>query len=167
PVRLTMVSQDVIHSFYVPAFRVKMDVLPGRYTTAWFQATAAGRYRLECAEFCGTDHSQMIGWIVALDPADFASWLATQGSQSLAVQGGELFQQLGCNGCHRADSLARAPQLEGLFGQTVRLQDGSQVIADEGYIRDSILTPSVQVVDGWQPIMPTFQGQLDEDQIVA
>jgi cytochrome c oxidase subunit 2 len=167
PVRLTMISQDVIHSFFVPAFRIKMDVLPGRYTTAWFTATEAGRYRLECAEYCGTDHSLMTGWIVAMDPADFADWLATQGTQSLASQGDRLFQQLGCNGCHRADSLARAPRLEGLYLQPVRLQDGSQARADDAYIRTSILEPSAQVVDGWQPIMPTYQGQLSEEQIVA
>ena len=162
-----MVSQDVIHSFFVPAFRVKMDVLPGRYTTAWFQATEAGRYRLECAEYCGTDHAEMLGWIVAMDPADFATWLDSQGSQSLAAQGDHLFQQLGCNGCHRADSLARAPMLPGLYGQTVRLSDGSQTVANDDYIRRSILEPSAQVVDGWQPIMPTFQGQLGEEQLLA
>jgi len=167
PVRLTMISQDVIHSFFVPAFRVKMDVLPGRYTTAWFQATTAGRYRLECAEFCGLDHSRMTGWIVVMEPADFANWLATQGTQSLASQGERLFQQLGCNGCHRADTLARAPRLDGLYGQTVRLQDGSQVLADDTYIRTSIINPSGQVVDGWQPIMPTFQGQLSEEQLLT
>jgi cytochrome c oxidase subunit 2 len=167
PVRLTMISQDVIHSFYVPAFRVKMDVLPGRYTTAWFQATTAGRYRIECAEFCGTDHSAMLGWVVAMDAADFEDWLATQGTQSLASQGDRLFQQLGCNGCHRDDSLRRAPVLEGLYGQPVRLQDGSQTRADDAYLRESILSPSAQVVDGWQPIMPTFQGQLTEEQILA
>jgi cytochrome c oxidase subunit II len=141
--------------------------LPGRYTTAWFHATAVGRYRLECAEFCGTDHAEMLGWIVAMDPADFATWLDSQGSQSLASQGDRLFKQLGCNGCHRADSLARAPVLAGLYGQTVRLQDGSQLLADESYIRRSILEPSAQVVDGWQPIMPTFQGQLSEEQLLA
>ncbi len=166
PVRLTMISQDVIHSFYVPAFRVKTDVLPGRYSTVWFTATSAGRYRLECAEYCGTDHSQMLGWVVAMDPADFANWLGTQGTQSLASQGERLFQQLGCNGCHRADSLARAPMLEGLYGRPVRLQDGSQVVADDAYIRASIVNPSAQVVDGWQPIMPTFQGQLSEEQVL-
>jgi cytochrome c oxidase subunit 2 len=167
PVRLTMISQDVIHSFYVPAFRIKMDVLPGRYTTTWFEATTPGRYRLECAEYCGTDHAEMTGWIVAMDQSDFADWLATQSTQSLASQGERLFQQLGCNGCHRSDSLARAPMLPGLYGRPVRLQDGSQVIADDAYIRGSILNPSAQVVDGWQPIMPTFQGQLDEEQLVA
>jgi mono/diheme cytochrome c family protein len=161
-----MISQDVIHSFFVPAFRVKMDVLPGRYTTAWFTATTPGRYRLECAEFCGLDHSRMIGWIVVMEPAEFANWLATQGTQSMASQGERLFQQLGCNGCHRADSLARAPRLEGLYGQPVRLQDGSQVLADDTYIRTSIVNPSAQVVDGWQPIMPTFQGQLSEEQML-
>lgn len=166
PVRLTMISQDVIHSFFVPAFRVKMDVLPGRYTTAWFTATMPGRYRLECAEFCGLDHSRMLGWIVVMEPADFASWLATQSTQSLASQGERLFQQLGCSGCHRDDSLRRAPVLAGLYGQPVRLQDGSQVTADDNYLRTAILNPSAQVVDGWQPIMPTYQGQLSEEQIV-
>jgi cytochrome c oxidase subunit 2 len=167
PVRLTMISQDVIHSFFVPAFRMKMDVLPGRYTTAWFTATTPGRYRLECAELCGLDHSRMTGWVVAMEPADFADWLATQSTQSLASQGERLFQQLGCTGCHRADTLARAPQLEGLYGRPVRLQGGSQVLADDEYLRRSILEPSAQVVNGWQPIMPTFQGQLSEEQILA
>jgi cytochrome c oxidase subunit II len=167
PVRLTLISQDVIHSFFVPAFRIKMDVLPGRYTTAWFEATSAGRYRLECAEYCGTDHSLMTGWITAQEPAEFASWLATQGTQSLASQGQRLFQQLGCNGCHRDDTLRRAPVLEGLYGRSVRLHDGSTVLADDAYLRSSILSPSQQVVDGWQPIMPTFQGQLSEEQLLA
>jgi cytochrome c oxidase subunit 2 len=167
PVRLTMISQDVIHSFFVPEFRTKADVLPGRYTTTWFEATAAGRYRIECAEYCGTDHSQMIGWVTALDEADFANWLASQGTQSLASQGERLFQQLGCDGCHRDDTYARAPALERLYGQPVILQDGGQVLADDAYLRESILNPSAKVVAGWQPIMPTFQGQLDETEIVA
>lgn len=167
PVRLTMISQDVIHSFFVPDFRVKADVLPGRYTTTWFEATTPGRYRIQCAEFCGTDHSMMIGWVTAMDPADFENWLATQGTQSLASQGDRLFQQLGCNGCHRDDTYRRAPVLEGLYGRPVRLQDGSQVIADDAYLRESILNPSAKIVDGWQPIMPTFEGQLTEEQLVS
>jgi cytochrome c oxidase subunit 2 len=167
PVRLTMISQDVIHSFFVPAFRVKMDVLPGRYTTAWFTVTTPGRYRLECAEFCGLDHSRMTGWVVAMEPAELADWLATRATQSPASQGERLFQQLGCTGCHRADALARAPRLDGLYGRTVRLQDGSQIVADDTYIRESILNPSARVVDGWQPIMPTFQGQVSEEQILS
>ena len=128
-IALTLTSQDVIHSFFVPNFRVKADVLPGRYTTTWFQATTPGRYRIECAEYCGTDHSAMLGWVVAMDPADFENWLATQGTQSLASQGGRLFLQLGCNGCHRDDTFRRAPVLEGLYGRPVRLQDGSQLLA--------------------------------------
>jgi cytochrome c oxidase subunit 2 len=144
-----------------------MDVLPGRYTTAWFTATTPGRYRLECAEYCGLDHSRMTGWIVVMEPADFANWLATRATQSLASQGERLFQQLGCNGCHRDDSLRRAPDLAGLYGQPVRLQDGSRVLADDDYLRTSILNPSAQVVDGWQPIMPTFQGQLSEERVIA
>jgi cytochrome c oxidase subunit II len=165
PVKLTMTSQDVIHSFYVPAFRIKADVLPGRYTTAWFQATEPGTYRLYCAQYCGTDHARMIGQVVALTPADFAAWLTSgdTASGSPAAQGRKLFQQYGCVECHEA---GRAPPLQGLFGQPVLLSDGSRVVADENYLRESILAPSAKVVNGYQPIMPSFAGRLSEDDLV-
>jgi cytochrome c oxidase subunit 2 len=171
PVKLTMASEDVIHSFYVPAFRVKRDVLPGRVATTWFEATKTGRYHLFCAEYCGTKHSGMIGWLEVMDPVAFQAWLAGgAGSESLASAGSKLFAQHACNTCHRPDSLARGPNLEGLFGKPVTLQDGRTVVADESYIRESIVTPNAKLVAGFQPIMPTFQGLIAEEgllQLVA
>jgi cytochrome c oxidase subunit 2 len=170
PVKLILGSEDVIHSFFVPAFRMKMDVVPGKITNVWFQATKAGRYHLFCAEYCGLNHSGMIGSIVAMEPADFQAWLSgasgapTEGSP--AQQGEKLFADLACNTCHRDDALARAPNLKGAFGHTVQLQDGSTVTMDENYIRESILNPQAQVVAGFQPIMPTFQGVVSEEQIL-
>jgi cytochrome c oxidase subunit 2 len=167
-VKLIMTSQDVIHSFYVPAFRIKQDVLPGRYTTAWFHATKPGVYHLFCAEYCGTAHSGMIGQVVVLEPAQYQAWLsggATFGS--LAANGESLFQQLGCPTCHRFDVQGRAPNLTGIFGKPVQLEDGRTVIADENYIRESILSPSAKIVSGFKPIMPTFQGLVSEEQLTA
>jgi cytochrome c oxidase subunit 2 len=164
-VKLTMTSQDVIHSFFVPAFRVKADVLPGRYSTLWFQATAAGEYRLYCSQYCGTDHAGMIGMVTALSPGEYATWL-TSGSSATnapAAEGRKLFLQYGCVECHEA---GRAPNLHGVFGQPVQLSDGSTVIAEEGYIRESILTPAAKIVNGYQPIMPPFAGRLTEDELV-
>jgi cytochrome c oxidase subunit 2 len=171
PVRLMLTSEDVIHSFYVPAFRVKQDAVPGRYSTLWFEATKPGRYHLFCAEYCGTRHWGMIGWVTAMEPTEFQAWLSggTAG-QSLAGAGQLLFQDLGCGTCHRPDSLARGPNLEGLFGNPVRLADGRTITADETYIRESIVTPSAKVVNGFQPIMPTYQGLVAEEglmQLVA
>jgi cytochrome c oxidase subunit 2 len=165
-VKLTMTSQDVIHSFYVPAFRVKADVLPGRYTTLWFQATQPGQYRLYCAQYCGTDHAAMIGQVVAMAPGDYAAWLNSGATafQSPAAQGRKLFQQFGCVDCHEA---GRAPPLAGLFGQPVLLSDGSTVIADANYIRQKLLTPSATIPAGYQPIMPSFAGRLSEEEILA
>jgi len=163
-VRLTMISQDVIHSFYVPAFRVKQDVLPGRYTTIWFQATKPGSYHLFCAEYCGTSHSGMIGRVVVMEPAQYQLWLAgSTGEGSLAAGGQKLFRDLACETCHRGDTGARGPDLAGLFGKPVTLQAGNKVVADESYIRDSIVNPAGKVVFGYQPIMPTFQGQISEE----
>src|SRR5579863_1475778 len=164
-VKLIMTSQDVIHSFYVPAFRIKQDVLPGRYTTAWFHATRPGIYHLFCAEYCGTAHSGMIGQVVVLEPAQYEAWLsggATFGS--LAANGESLFQQLGCPTCHRFDVQGRAPNLVGVFGRPVQLEDGRTVVADENYIRESILSPSAKIVSGFKPIMPVFQGLVSEEQ---
>jgi len=163
-VRLTMISQDVIHSFYVPAFRVKQDVLPGRYTTIWFQATKPGSYHLFCAEYCGTSHSGMIGQVVVMEPAQYQLWLAGgAGEGSLAAGGQKLFRDLACETCHRGDTGARGPDLAGLFGKPVTLQAGNKVVADETYIRESIVNPAAKVVFGYQPIMPTFQGQISEE----
>jgi cytochrome c oxidase subunit 2 len=156
PVKLLMTSEDVIHDFYVPAFRTKFDVVPGRYTRTWFQATRPGRYHLFCAEYCGTEHSRMGGWVVALEPAEYQKWLSDNAELSLALQGRKLFQKLQCVTCHSADANARAPVLEALYNRRVALQDGSTVVADENYLRESILQPDAKVVAGYRPIMPTF-----------
>jgi cytochrome c oxidase subunit 2 len=167
PVKLSLTSEDVIHSFFVPAYRVKKDAVPGRYTTAWFQATKPGRYHLFCAEYCGTRHSNMIGTIVVLEPAAFQAWLAGGASGgSLASAGEKLFQDLACVTCHKADSGARGPNLTGLYGRPVALFDGSTVTADETYLRESIVAPSAKIVAGYQPIMPTFQGLVTEEQLL-
>ncbi len=166
PVKLTMTSEDVIHSFFVPAFRMKQDAVPGRYTTAWFQATTPGTYHLFCAEYCGTNHSQMIGSIVVMEPAAFQTWLAGGATGSPAAEGQKLFQSLACITCHRADSQGRGPRLEGLFGRTVRLSTGQSIVADADYIRESVLNPTAKVVEGYQPIMPTFQGLVSEEGVM-
>jgi len=165
-VRLVMTSQDVIHSFYVPAFRIKQDVLPGRYTSEWFQATKPGRYHLFCAEYCGSQHSRMKGWVEVMAPADYQNWLDSQRlSEAMVVSGQRLFRSLGCNGCHGPVDTARGPSLFNVYGRAVELQGGGSVIADEGYLRQAILNPGVQVVLGYKPLMPTYQGQLGEDQV--
>ena len=167
-VKMIMTSQDVIHSFYVPAFRIKQDVLPGRYTTAWFHATKPGTYHLFCAEYCGTQHSGMIGQVIVMEPAQYQAWLSGGGSTgSLAETGQTLFQQLGCSTCHRSDTQGRGPNLVGVFGKPVQLQDGRVVIADENYVRESIMSPAAKVVAGFKPIMPTFQGLVSEEQVNA
>jgi cytochrome c oxidase subunit II len=167
PVQLTMTSEDVIHSFFVPAFRMKRDVVPGRYATVWFQATRPGRYHLFCTQYCGTNHAKMIGWVEVMDPIAYQNWISGGGgSESLAAAGAKLFQQHACNSCHRPDSLARGPNLEGLFGKQVKLADGRTVVADAGYIRESIVNPSAKMVEGFQPIMPTFQGLISEEGIL-
>jgi cytochrome c oxidase subunit 2 len=165
-IKMILTSQDVIHSFYVPAFRIKQDVVPGRYTTAWFHATKAGTYHLFCAEYCGTQHSGMVGQVVVMEPAQYEAWLgggATTGS--LASNGQTLFQQLGCNTCHRFDVQGRGPNLIGVFGKQVQLEDGRSVVADENYLRESILNPAAKIVSGFKPIMPPFQGQVTEEQL--
>ena len=164
PVRLTLTSEDVIHSFFVPAFRVKKDAVPGRYTTTWFEATEPGTYHLFCAEYCGTKHSEMIGRIVVMPPAEFQAWLAGGAEGvSQAAAGERLFQQLACITCHRADSEGRGPNLEGVFGHEVELVGGETVIADAEYIRESIVTPSARITMGYQPVMPTYQGLVGEE----
>jgi cytochrome c oxidase subunit 2 len=167
-VRLTATSEDVIHSFFVPAFRLKADVIPGRYTTLWFNATTRGRYHLFCAEYCGTKHSGMIGTIVVMEPSEYQAWLSGSASEgSLASQGQKLFQDFACITCHRSDAQGRGPNLEGVFGSRVELNGGQVLAADEAYIRESILSPSAKVVAGFQPVMPTFQGLVSEEQLIA
>jgi len=173
PIRLTMTSQDVIHSLYIPAFRVKADVLPGRYTTVWFEPTKVGSYHIFCAEYCGTEHSKMGGTIHVMEQAQYDAWLASGGvGTTLQASGAALFEQLACNTCHRLqdapapEGLApRAPALEGIFGTEVALSTGRKVQVDENYIRESILNPRAKIVAGWQPIMPTYQGQVSEEQL--
>ena len=168
PVLLTMTSEDVIHSFFVPAFRLKQDVLPGRYVRLWFCATRLGEFPLFCAEYCGSQHSRMLGRIVVMSPADYGRWLASGPAEpSRAQYGYALFRELGCSGCHDARSTVHAPLLEGLFGRTVHLQDGRAVVADEDYLRDAILVPARDVVAGFAPVMPSYAGQASEEDIEA
>ena len=167
-VKMILTSQDVIHSFYVPAFRIKQDVRPGRYTTAWFHPTRPGTYHLFCAEYCGTQHSGMIGQVVVLEPAQYQAWLSGGGATgSLASDGHNIFLQLGCSTCHRGDTQGRGPDLSGLYGKQVQLEDGRTVVADENYIRESILSPNAKIVSGFKPIMPVFQGMVSEEQLTA
>ena len=165
-VRLTMTTEDVIHSLYVPAFRIKTDVVPGRYTYAWFEATKPGRYYLFCAEYCGTNHSGMGGWVVVQEPAEYQAWLSGGATDSPASQGQKIFQDLGCATCHRDDAQGRGPMLENVFGKSVQLDNGESVIADEAYVRESIVNPRAKTVAGFQQIMPTYQGQVSEDQLL-
>jgi cytochrome c oxidase subunit 2 len=164
PVKLIMTSEDVIHDLFVPAFRVKADVIPGRYTEIWFEATMPGRHHLFCAEYCGTKHSGMIGQVVVMEPSAFQTWLGSGLAEgSLASAGGKLFADLACNTCHRPDAQGRGPVLQGLFGRTVTLQTGERVVVDESYIRESILNPGEKLTAGFQPIMPAYQGQVNEE----
>lgn len=167
PVRLTMASEDVIHSFFIPAFRIKRDVVPGHYNTVAFTPSKAGRYHLFCAEYCGTQHSGMIGWVTVLDPVQYETWLANGGSDSMASQGQKMFQQMGCSTCHLMDEAGRCPNLRNLYGHPVQLDDGRTVIADEAYIRESILEPNAKIVYAYKrDVMPTFQGQISEEGIL-
>lgn len=167
PVKLLLSSQDVIHSFYVPAFRVKQDAVPGRFTSMWFQPDKVGKYHMYCAEYCGTKHSGMIGWIVVMEPADYQRWLETGPSTTpMATSGEQLFKSYGCSGCHGVNSTVRAPLLDGVYGHSVPLDGGTIVTADERYIRDSILLPASQVVAGYKPVMPTYQGRIKEDELL-
>ncbi|NBO92427.1 MAG: cytochrome c oxidase subunit II [Planctomycetia bacterium] len=166
PVRLIMTSEDVIHDFYVPAFRVKMDVVPGKYSYLWFEATKPGTYDLFCAAYCGTEHSRMIGKIVVMEPSEFDRWLTQSADRSLALQGRQLFQKLQCITCHHPEANNRAPILEGLYGKRVQLEDGTTVLADEAYIRESILYPKKKIRAGWKPIMPTYDQQVTQDELI-
>ena len=174
PIRMTLASEDVIHSFYIPAFRVKQDVVPGRFTSLWFKATKPGTYHLFCTEYCGTEHSLMIGSVIVMEPQEYESWLAGGATgKSMVASGAELFQSLACITCHRAGNVgdtgrvARGPALEGLYNRQVKLADGRTVIADDNYLRESILTPAAKLVAGWEPVMPTFQGQVSEEQLTV
>ena len=166
-IKLLLTSQDVIHDFFVPAFRVKTDVIPGRYTTLWFQATKPGEYHLFCAEYCGTQHSGMVGRIIAMEPSAYEAWLSSKASGlTLGESGERLFRRFGCVSCHGEADTERGPSLVGLFGRTVKLQDGGSVVADENYIRESMVLPRAKIVAGYQPQMPTFKGLIGEDGLV-
>ena len=166
-VKLNMISEDVIHSFFIPAFRVKQDVLPGRYTWMWFEANRVGEYHLFCAQYCGTKHSGMIGRVVVMEPAQFEQWLSGAPSgETMEAAGERLFTQMNCNTCHVQQPGARGPALEGLLGKKVKLETGETITADEAYIRQSILTPAAKVVAGYRPVMPTFQGQISEEGVL-
>jgi cytochrome c oxidase subunit 2 len=171
PVKITVASEDVIHSLYVPAFRVKVDAVPGRYSTMWFEATKEGRYHLFCAEYCGTNHSRMIGSVIVMAPENYQAWLSEAPATGSMVQAGEqLFQQLACTTCHRGDTQGRGPVIGDLYGATVKLVGGGTVTADEAYLRESILNPTAKLVEGYPPLMPTFQGLVSEEgvlQIIA
>lgn len=168
-IRLKMTSEDVIHSFFIPAMRMKCDVIPGKYTTLWFNPDREGTYHLFCAQYCGTEHSRMIGRVYVMDPHAYELWIggaSPMGGKASVASGEELFVSKACNTCHRPDTTARAPLLWGLLGRSVVLQDGQTVTADEGYVRESILNPAAKVVAGYQPIMPTYRGQLTEEEVI-
>jgi cytochrome c oxidase subunit 2 len=166
-VRVTFTSEDVLHSLYFPSFRVKADAIPGRYSSVWFEATETGEFHLFCAEYCGTKHSGMIGKVVVLEPDAYQAWLSGNDGQPLAARGQQLFQQLACVTCHLDDNTGRGPSLAGIFGRSVELADGGTVTVDDSYIRESILTPQLKTVAGYQPLMPTFQGQVNEEGVMG
>lgn len=167
-VKLVITSEDAIHSFFVPAFRIKKDAVPGRYNVAWFRATKTGTYHLFCAEYCGTEHSKMIGRVVVMEPEAYQTWLAGgPPPESPVVAGEKLFTELNCVTCHRPDSAGRGPVLQGIFGRPVKLASGDTVVADEAYVRESVVNPAAKVVAGYQPVMPTYQGQVSEEQLIS
>jgi cytochrome c oxidase subunit 2 len=167
PVQLELISEDVIHDFFIPAFRTKWDVLPGQYRTIWFEAVRPGKYHFFCSQYCGTEHSKMRGFVYVMRPNDYQAWLAQSHAEgSMADEGLKIFQDYSCITCHRADSSTRGPNIVGLYGSVVHLQDGTSVLADDNYLRTSILDPSAQIVAGFRNIMPSFQGQLSEEQIL-
>jgi cytochrome c oxidase subunit 2 len=167
PVRLSLGSEDVIHDFAIPAFRVRMDAVPGKLTTMWFEATMTGAFHIYCDQYCGTRHSQMIGVVYAMEPQDYAAWIAGGRSTSTPVTAGEqLFTQFQCNTCHKPDGSGRGPSLVGLYGKTQSLSDGRRITVDENYLRESIVNSQAKVVQGFQPIMPAFQGLMTEEQLL-
>lgn len=161
-VKLTMISEDVIHDLFVPAFRVKRDVLPGRYSSVWFEATTSGTYHLFCSQYCGTQHSKMGGWVHVMEPADYAKWLSG-GGEPLAVAGRRLFERLGCQACHLTEDTGRGPALTGLYGKRVKLRNGETIVANEDYIRESLMKPEAKLTAGYQPLMPTYKGLVSEE----
>lgn len=167
PVKLIMTSQDVIHSYYIPAFRTKQDVLPDRYTTQWFTPTKPGTYHLFCAEYCGMDHSGMGGLVYVLEPVEYARWLAEQApTESIVAAGARLFTARGCSGCHAPNAAVRAPLLNGIYKKPVALANQTVVIADEQYLHDSILLPQKDITAGYDPVMPTYQGILSAEEVM-
>lgn len=164
-VKLTMTSEDVLHAYFIPAFRTKADVVPGRYTTTWFEATKPGTYHLFCAEYCGTQHSGMIGTVTVLEPGEYQAWLGGGTNEPPAVTGERLFSSLACSTCHAPDGKGRGPKLAELYGKPVKLNNGSTVTFDDTYIRESILDPGAKIVENYQLIMPSFRGQVSEEQI--
>jgi cytochrome c oxidase subunit II len=167
PVRVTFTSEDVLHSLYIPAFRVKADAIPGRYSSIWFTPTQTGTFHLFCAEYCGTKHSGMIGSVTVMEPNDYQAWLSGAGGLPMAARGEQLFQQLACVSCHLADGSGRGPSLAGMFGAQVRLTNGTTVVADDSYIRESILAPHARLTAGYQATMPTYQGQVNEEGVMS
>ena len=166
-VRLIMGSEDVIHDFSVPSFRVKMDVVPGHYNNMWFRPTKVGKYHFFCSQYCGTDHAVMGGWVTVMEPYDYAKWLSgSAGSGDPVAIGQKLYSELACNTCHLPDGKGRGPSYNGVYGSQVKLADGSTVLADDNYIRESILQPNAKIVAGYAPVMPSFQGLVTEEQIV-
>lgn len=164
PVKILIASEDVIHSLYFPSFRVKMDAVPGKWTSLWFEATQTGTFHIFCAEYCGNNHSGMIGTVTVMEPRDFQAWLAGGRSEGPPAQVGErLFSQLACNTCHLENGQGRGPSLKDFMGTQVKLQNGQTVTVDETYIRESILNPQAKLVEGFQPLMPTFQGLVSEE----
>ncbi len=167
PVRITFTSEDVLHSLYIPAFRVKADAIPGRYSSIWFTATETGTFHVFCAEYCGTKHSGMIGTVTVMEPSEYQAWLSGSTGQPMAARGEQLFQQLACVSCHLPDGSGRGPSLTGMFGSQVQLANGQTVVADDSYIRESILTPHAKLVNGYQAVMPTFQGLVNEEGVMS
>ena len=164
PIKLTMTSEDVIHDFFIPAFRVKKDVVPGRYSSIWFEATQTGAYHFFCAQYCGEYHSHMTGWVYVMTPVDYQHWLSGSiKGESVAAAGAELYEQFGCVACH---GTGKGPSFAGLYGKPVLLSNGAMALADEDYLRESILYPSAKIVNGYPAIMPTFKGQISEEQLL-
>jgi cytochrome c oxidase subunit II len=167
PVKLTMTSEDVIHDFYIPAFRVKKDVIPGRYSSLWFQATKVGTYHLFCAQYCGADHAEMLGWVYVMSPADYETWLASGiPSETMEKTGEKIFNKLGCSSCHQPDGTGRGPSLVGDYGKEEDLKSGEKRLVDEAFIRQAIINPNSVALKNYPPIMPTFRGQINEEQVL-
>jgi cytochrome c oxidase subunit 2 len=167
PVRITLGSEDVIHDYGIPAFRVKMDAVPGKLTTMWFEATKPGSYHIYCDQFCGTRHSEMIGQVIAMPAHEYEAWLAGASTGAPAPTGEQLFRDLTCATCHLNDGTGRGPSLAGVAGSTVSLADGRTVVADDNYLRESIMMSQAKVKAGFQPIMPVFQGQISEENLMS